>query len=175
LVDGVLSAVQRWQDDVEAVLSAEPMAEFMETCEMDYEGEVTWDGTAGLNGLVELESEGIPAVRDRFNEKCDDVAAFLSDSEDEPDESRPAREEVETAAPLVAMFNQVDDLASSDDGDDEFDQPVTALASYYIGICLLEAIEDAFENEDIRSRLTDTTIEADPDVRPSGRLAFLPF
>jgi len=140
MVEAVLDATDAGITAVEGAMSERRTSSLLEACASMPPAEVAWSGDATLDAFLEQATEGGErdrrALRDRLKE-TDDV---LDEMWGEVNEIAPARK----------LHDRVGELARETGG---IDDELTVVARAYVGICLLDAIEELFEHDDLRERL----------------------
>ena len=139
-IEALLDATEAGITAVEGAMSERRTSSLLEACASMPPAEVDWSSEATLDAFLSQEAEGGErdrrALRDRL-EETDDV---LDEKWGEVNEIAPARK----------LHDRVGELARETGG---IDDELTVVARVYVGICLLDAIEELFEHDALEERL----------------------
>lgn len=102
--------------------------------------EVDWSGTATLDAFLDQVTEGGERDRRALRDRLEETDGVLDQKWDEVNEIAPARK----------LHDRVGELARETGG---IDDELTVVARVYVGICLLDAIEELFEHDALEERL----------------------
>ena len=140
MIGAVLDATDAGITAVEGAMSERRTSSLLEACASMPPAEVAWSGEATLDEFLEQVAEGGEhdrrALRDRL-EETDDVLDGMWG-------------EVNEIAPARKVHDRVGELARETRG---IDDELTVVARAYVGIYLLDAIEELFEHDALRERL----------------------
>ena len=102
--------------------------------------EVDWGGTATLDAFLDQVTEGGERDRRALRDRLEETDGVLDQKWGEVNEIAPARK----------LHDRVGELARETGG---IDDELTVVARVYVGICLLDAIEELFEHDALEERL----------------------
>ena len=102
--------------------------------------EVDWSGEATLNAFLDQVTEGGERDRRALRDRLEETDGVLDQKWGEVNEIAPARK----------LHDRVGELARETGG---IDDELTVVARAYVGICLLDAIEELFEHDALEERL----------------------
>jgi hypothetical protein len=138
-VDAVLSAVDEGIGAVEGAMSEWRNIKLFRGIDATVV-EASWQGDVDLETFLDRATEGADHQRRALRDRLAETDEFLDKRWSEVGEIGPAR----------MVHDEIGDLArQSGDVDDE----LTAVAQAYVGVCLLDAVEELFDHDALRERL----------------------
>ena len=143
-VEAVLEATDAGLAAVNAAMAERRTVRLLEAAESLPDTEVTWGGAATLGALLDRVGEGADHERLVFRNRLNEVDDFLNQWWSEVTEIAPARKLHAQLEELVQEIETIDD-------------ELAVVAHVYLGLCLLDAVEELFEHDSLKQRLNSIT------------------
>ncbi|WP_144050385.1 hypothetical protein [Halorubrum persicum] len=139
-VDGILAAAERTTDAIAEAMTTKRNVDLFAACADMPDADVRWSGTFDLAELLDRLEADSGAQRREVKQRYEAVDGLIEDRRGELSEIAPAREMQQRAWELTR----------------EADRGPEAVAIGYTSLLLLDAVEELFEHDALRERLTRT-------------------
>ena len=139
-VDGTLEAAERATDAISEAMTTKRNVDLFAACADMPDANVRWSGSFELGELLDRLEAGSGAQRREVKQRYETVDGLIEDRRGELSEIAPAREMQQRAWQLTR----------------DADRGPEAVAIGYTSLLLLDAVEDLFEHDALRERLTRT-------------------
>jgi len=139
-VDGILAAADRTTDAISEAMTTKRNVDLFAACADMPDPDVRWRGSFDLADLLDRLEADSGANRREVKQRYESVDGLIEDRRGDLSEIAPAREMQQRAWELTR----------------EADRGPEAIAIGYTSLLLLDAVEDLFEHDALRERLTRT-------------------
>ncbi|WP_200531149.1 hypothetical protein [Halorubrum sp. LN27] len=139
-VDGILAAAERTTDAISEAMTTKRNVDLFAACADMPDADVRWSGSFELAELLDRLEADSGAKRREVKQRYEAVDGLIEDRRGELSEIAPAREMQQRAWELTR----------------EADRGPEAVAIGYTSLLLLDAVEELFEHDALRERLTRT-------------------
>lgn len=139
-VDGILGAAERATDAISEAMTTKRNVDLFAACADMPDADVRWSGSFELGELLDRLESDSSAQRREVKQRYEAVDGLIEDRRGELSEIAPAREMQQRAWELTR----------------EADRGPEAVAIGYTSLLLLDAVEELFEHDALRERLTRT-------------------
>ena len=139
-VDGILAAAERATDAISEAMTTKRNVDLFAACADMPDADVRWSGSFELAELLDRLESDSSAQRREVKQRYEAVDGLIEDRRGELSEIAPAREMQQRAWELTR----------------EADRGPEAVAIGYTSLLLLDAVEELFEHDALRERLTRT-------------------
>ena len=142
VADALLTAIDELTHVIDDAMSTKRNVDLFSACSNLPEASVQWNESFSLPELLDRSNQSLATSRSSFAEELEDTSERIQSE----------RQELTELSPVKELHSRVSDNAPSSHGDNDLE----AVATLYLSELLLDAIQQAFDEPDIRKRLDQT-------------------